>query len=354
VPISSIEDAEGAHDVSVVIVNYRTPTQALACLRSVAESRAVFAGLKVVLVDGGSGDGSAALLAEAVAGEEFAGWVSFLPLAINGGFGWANNQAILRELQGAAPPTYIHLLNPDAVVDPDAIRALRDHMVAQPDCGAVGSRIVSPGGETEISAFRFPTVASEFVASAQTPGLARFVGAHGPLASGASRPFEADWVTGASVMLRSETLRAAGLFDDGFFLYFEEVELMSRIKRAGWSVWHEPASVVVHEGGAATNVRWDVAARRPSYWYRSKRRLLVRLFGKRKAAAAFLAWGAGRLLWSVRKRVQPAVRVREVEHETRDMLSAWMASLRFDGEAAVPDWRSAPDMPPAWMRRPQG
>ena len=338
-------------DVAVIVVNYRTPERSIQCLRALKDSRSAFAGFRVVLVDGGSDDGSAALLTEAAADGEYSEWVKFLPLPINGGFGWANNQAMLRELQAEDPPAFIHLLNPDAEIDAHAIAALRHQMLEQPSCGAAGSRIFDFHGDQQVSAFRFPTIASEFVAASHTQGLAGFVGMPPSLPHRLDLAFEADWVSGASVMLRSAALRQVGLFDDGFFLYFEEVELLSRFKRAGWSVWQVPQSVVVHEGGAATNVRWDSNAARPFYWYQSKRRLHYRLRGRAGALAAMLAWCGGRTLWRVRKLVQPGVRRVEVRNEASDMLQAWKAADRFDMMSFATHWQTPPSNMPAWMGR---
>lgn len=341
-------------DVAVIVVNYRTAEQSIQCLRALKDSRGVFAGFRVVLVDGGSNDGSAERLAEATADEGYKEWVEFLPLPINGGFGWANNQAMLRELQAKDPPAFIHLLNPDAEIDACAIATLRRHMLEQPNCGAVGSRIFDSYGDQQVSAFQFPTIASEFVAASHIPGLAKFVGIPPSLPHRFDSAFEADWVSGASVMLRCAALRQAGLFDDGFFLYFEEVELFSRFKRAGWSVWHVPQSVIVHVGGLATNVRWDSDAARPFYWYQSKRRVHYRLRGRAGALAAMLAWCGGRTLWRLRKLVQPGVRRVVIRNEASDMLQAWKASDRFDMMSFAPHWQSPPGNMPAWMERTSG
>ena len=80
-------------DVAVVVVNYRTPGLAMKCLAALAAERDNSTNLKVVMVDGGSGDGSAAELARQLLARPI-GVGFFLPLPINGGFGWANNQAI--------------------------------------------------------------------------------------------------------------------------------------------------------------------------------------------------------------------------------------------------------------------
>ncbi|MGH6781454.1 MAG: glycosyltransferase family 2 protein, partial [Sphingomonadaceae bacterium] len=124
--------AEAWPRVAVVIVNYRTPDLAVRCVRALAAERTAVPDLEVIVVDGGSGDGSAERLAETLAAPELSGWVRLLPLPINGGFGWANNQAMLRLLQHASPPDFIHLLNPDTVIEPGAVARLAEHLRRHP------------------------------------------------------------------------------------------------------------------------------------------------------------------------------------------------------------------------------
>ena len=104
--------------VAVIIVNYRTPELTKACLSGLLSEHSEFRDLRVLVVDGGSGDNSADELTRLVARPEFRDWVKFLALPINGGFGWANNQAVHRLMASSDRPQYIHLLNPDAQIDP--------------------------------------------------------------------------------------------------------------------------------------------------------------------------------------------------------------------------------------------
>ena len=93
-------------------------------------------------------------------------------------------------------------------------------------------------------------------------------------------------------MLRAEALRETGLFDDGFFLYYEEVELMHRLHGAGWTIRHVPQSRVVHIEGASTGVgAATVEEPLPAYWYQSRRRYfaLVRRPGRSAVRQPWLA-----------------------------------------------------------------
>ena len=231
--------------VAVVIVNYATPELTMRAVASLIKERNSLPDLKVVVVDGGSPDHSANLLGSELSAAHYVSWVTFLPLAINGGFGWANNQAILRIARESKPPEFIYLLNPDASVTENAVVRLVEELRAYPRCGAVGSQLLSTEGIATASAFRFPSVSRELVGSAQSEQLARLLRIP-PGVISSENSLEVDWVTGASVMFRAAALQDSGLFDDGFFLYFDEVELIHRIRSKGWTVRHVPESRVVH------------------------------------------------------------------------------------------------------------
>lgn len=341
-PLPSINSDVAGADVAVVIVNYRTPDLTMHCLAALRRERERLPKLRAVVVDGGSGDGSAQALENAVADPSCAGWVSFIPLAINGGYGWANNQAILTLASEPRPPEFIHILNPDAEVRDGAVALLIGELHAHPKCGAAGSQLLAPSGREVPSAFRFPSIGRELVAGAQSEVLGRMLGV-APTVVTSSQSVKVDWVSGASVMFRAETLRDVGLFDDGFFLYFEEVELMHRMKTKGWSVRHVPQSRVVHVEGASTG--GPAAKAQPRTWYESRRRYFA-LAGSSILGANF-AWLAGRgagLLKSLLHRSDCTDGTR-----ASDLLRFGFAAAK--AKPSVPSWGDPPGKPPAWMGR---
>lgn len=339
--------------VAVVIVNFRTPDMALAAARALAGERAVNPGLRVMIVDGGSGDGSAERLAEGLGDPALVDWVSVVPLAINGGFGWANNQGMLRLLQSDAPPDYIHLLNPDTVVEPGAVSALREALDADPRCGAVGSLLLNDDGSPSGSAFSFMSVGSEFARGLRTDAIRRRLGIAPSMIEQAG---VVDWATGASIMLRADALRQAGMFDTGFFLYFEEVELCWRLRQAGWSVRHEPRSRVRHVGGVSTGIDYgrDHAEQRPAlprYWFASRRRMFARTIGSAGAVAAGIAWLIGHGLYLMRSAARIGKRQRLNRHEARDLLAYGLIPDAVDLSPCVTRCDDALGQPPGWMCR---
>lgn len=340
--------------IAVVMVNFRTADLALAALATLEGERAAEPGLRAILVDGGSGDGSADRIADALRTSPLGDWVEPLPLPINGGFGWANNQAIQHLLQGPHPPDYIHLLNPDTQGMPGAVSRLADALDAHPRCAAAGGLLLEPDGSASGSAFAFPSVGREVVRGGRMAILERLF-ARGKLVSFGETAEEVEWATGASVMIRAEALREVGLFDTGFFLYFEEVELMWRMRAAGWSIRHEPASRVMHVGGASTGVNGSRPAalrpKLPPYWYASRRRFFGLTGSRSRAAAASLGWLAGHGLLMARKLMGGAGQHPVVAHDARALLSHGLLPSARDRTPAVTRWDDPPGTPPAWMDR---
>ena len=334
-----------AADVTVIIVNYRTPDLTTRCMASLMAEKARLPRLRAIVVDGGSEDGSAARLKREVGQSDYRDWVSFLPLAINGGFGWANNQAILTLARTDQPPEFIHLLNPDAEVTEGAVANLVGELQMHPRCAAAGSQLLASGDCPTPSAFRFPAAGRELINAAQSERLGKLLGVAPTVMSG--RSAEVDWVTGASVMFRSEALRDVGLFDDGFFLYFEEVELMHRLRASGWTVRYVPQSRVRHLEGAATGAGAR-ASRLPRYWYESRRRYFALTGGGPALLEANLGWITGR---AVRLGKALLGQSRADGLRLTDLLRYSGLPRRWDRTPSVGAWAEGPGRPPAWMAR---
>lgn len=340
-------------EILVVIVNYRTASLAEKCLEAVARERAAGISLSAILVDGCSGDGSVAQLRAYLATSDAGSWTELLPLDFNGGFGWANNQAILH--RGDRLPPYILLLNPDAEIEPGAISTLAQILDNHPDVAAVGSQLLDIDGSPSGSAFRFPSLRNEFVRGAQTSALRRLLALQ-PSTIDVAEAGPVDWVTGASVMLRREALQQTGLFDDGFFLYFEEVELMKRMRRAGWNVWSEPASRVQHIGGASTGLEESLRPRvRPDYWYRSRKRYFTLAGGRAYGFGANLAWLAGYAMIGLPRLIlSSTARLRAVPYEYAGMRRAGLWVSKHEARRSAPALGEAAKKRPRWSQEDHG
>ena len=291
-----------APEVLIVIVNYKTAALAVDCLRSIAGQAGPSPRLRVAVVDNASGDGSVDRLTSAIAAYGWAGWVEVIASDRNGGFAAGNNLAIAREMARSRDdrPRYFLLLNPDTVVRPGSISSLFDFMEAHPRAAVAGSRIEDPQGGSAGSARRFPSPLGELESAARFGPITRILRRHVIPIAAAGSPIACDWVSGAAMILRSEMLETVDLFDEGFFLYYEETDLCRRAVSAGWQVWFVPGSRVVHHEGSSTGIR-NPNRRRPRYWYESRRRFFVKAYGGWGWILTDCCWAAGRLLWTVQK-----------------------------------------------------
>lgn len=339
--------------LAVVIVNYRTPELALAAMVSLEPARRAFSHLQVIVVDGGSADRSVDMLGAAMLIGDRHEWAELLALPINGGFGYANNQALLTLAARGPLPEYVALINPDARVLPGALEAMAAVLDREPACGAVGGLLVSDDGAVQSCAFHFPSLSGEFCRGARTGFVDRLL-RQPPRRIELAHAGPVPWVTGAAVMFRSHALMQCGLFDDGFFLYFEETELMHRLRARGWAIWHEPRARVIHEGGAATQIRdpktgTPLQKPMPRYWYQSRRRYFALTGGRTHALAAGLAWLGGELFWRLR-RIATRHRESSTPRGLRDMIVYGLWAGRRDARPAVQALSGPPGQPPAWMQ----
>ncbi len=292
----------------VVILNYRSASLCIDCLRSLVLEVDANPGTRVVVTDAPSGDDSVARIGAAIADNGWGDWCTLTPLAKNGGFAYGNNEAVRPALAAGDKPAYVLLLNPDTVVRPGAVKALVDFMDARPTAGIAGSRLEHPDGQPQRSAFRFPTVLSEIESGLRLGPVSKVLKKRvvaQPVPEG-TEPVRTDWVAGASMIVRREVFDAVGLLDDGYFMYFEEVDFCLRAARAGWPCWYVPASRVVHLVGQSSGVT-DVKQankRRPRYWFESRRRYFVRNHGWLKTAVADVGWMASFALFRVRRLIQ--------------------------------------------------
>lgn len=287
-----------------VILNWRTPDMTL---QSVESALAALEGIEgaLVVVDNDSGDGSFEKLSAAVAAR---GWdrgpqqVRVLQSGRNGGFGAGNNFGIRAGLPDGSKPDYVYILNSDAFPAREAIRSLLDHLETHPATGFAGSYIHGPDGEPHRTAFRFPSIPGEFEAQVRfgpvSKLLRRWIVAQ-PLPTVTSR---VDWLAGASMMMRQGVLDQIGLFDETFFLYYEETDLCRRAALAGWPTDYVVESRVAHIGSVSTGLKeWR---RIPGFWLDSRLHYYVKNHGRAYAMAATLATLAGGALWRARLLIQ--------------------------------------------------
>ncbi len=292
--------------VLAVIVNHKRPELVLQGLESLSsELAAIGGGCKAIVTDA-SGDDSDVIIERGIRERGFESWASLLRLDKNGGYGYANNRAIQSALAGQHPPEFFYLLNPDAYVYPGAVRELLSFMEQRPDVGLCGSRQEQPDGSINRAAFRFPSVRSELLQGSRLGFLKRLF-PHSEIAPlPPEQPAPTDWLSGASLLVRRGVFERAGLFDETFFLYYEETDLCLRARRVGYRCWYVPSSRVVHLEGQSTGVTdWRVAPRRmPRYWFESRQHYFMKNHGPLTKTLADVAWTVGFVSWRARRRFQ--------------------------------------------------
>ena len=320
--------------VLTIVLNYRTPELTLRAVEAALHEMQGLAGA-ITVVDNDSGDGSFDFLTRAV---QERGWsrVRVLQSGRNGGYGAGNNFGVRHGLPDGSPPDFVYILNSDAFPEPGAIRVLAEHLWTHPEVGFVGSRLHGEDGEYHQTAFRFPTVFSEFEGAAMTGPISRLLQRYIVALPEPTEAQAVDWMAGASLMVRHRTFEEAGGFDERFFLYFEETDLCLRARREGWSAVYLPQSRVMHIGSVSTGMKtWK---RMPPFWFDSRLWYFTKNHGVLYAATATLALLAGALITKFRRLLQKG-NPDPYKHFLGDLIShalrcAW--HRRLVGRASVP------------------
>ena len=169
------------------------------------------------------------------------------------------NLGLTKAWNRAIPETtgdLVVLLNPDAVVEGDFFERVEAFFEAEPRAGVAGPRILDAEGELQLSARKEISLLSGLLG--RTSLLTRLfpksplVRAQFPALGDPSRPTEVDWVSGACMVVRRETLRGISPLDERFFLYFEDADLCRRARGAGWQVFYLPDVEVLHQTGGSS------------------------------------------------------------------------------------------------------
>lgn len=288
--------------VHVVIVNYRTPDMVLQCLHSLAMEREQVPGLKVSVVDNDSGDGSVTKLQVGITDLNAEKWAEVLDHGRNPGFGAGNNLALRDALAAEDVADYFLILNPDTEIRPGAIATLCAYAADHPEAAILGPRTESTPGTADHTAFRFPGFLNGI-----SDGL-RFGPVDRLLARWVTAPpprdvaHRSDWVSGGCMFVRKDVLQTCGIFDEHFFLYFEETDLCHRALRHGFQTWYLPEAVIMHWAGASTGIATAgrPPKRMPGWWFASRRHYLRNFHNPLYLLACDLAFLATRSLWQLR------------------------------------------------------
>ena len=309
-------------DLTISIVTHRNRELLRECLASVfADLAGAGVAAEVYVVVNVPGDGSADMAREKF--PQATVLENDRPL----GFG-ANHNQVIRRARGR----HVFVLNDDTTLHPGCIAALRDFLDSAPDAGAAGPRVLNLDGTLQQSCYRLPTLGVLFF---DAVFLSSLFPAH-PIIGGYKRwPHDTrravGHVIGAAVMFSGAALERAGLFDENYFLYYEEADLCKRLARAGYGTYLAPEAVVTHHGGATIS---QLGAEGVDYFYTSMHRYYAKYFGRPAllAVTACNVFGAlGRLaLFGAAAAFSPAYRRRSsAKRDSFRQVLAWYGGAIF-------------------------
>jgi len=266
---------------SAVVVNYEYGPRLVTAVDSILADTSG-GRVEVVVVDNGSSDGSVAALR--IAHPE----ITVVDPGRNLGYAGGANAGIART---SAP--VVAVCNADLTVHAGTAGAMCGRLAREADVGAVGPTVLEPDGTRYPSGRLQPSLVDAVGHAVLGPVVPnnRFTRHYHESDADPSVPRDVDWISGAAMWFRRRALESVGGWDDGYFMYVEEVDLCWRLRAAGWRIVYDPTGAITHERGVATAqrpVRMIVEHHRSWYRFASKRwrgprRLLL------PVAAVFLA-----------------------------------------------------------------
>jgi len=243
-------------DIAAIVLNWRTADLAVRCIESILGSH--FSGsLVVIFVDNNSGDGSFEHVRAVFDG------IETIQSGENRGYAGGMNIGLSRAIELRAK--YAFLVNADVEVEPSALWELYDAAEERPGGAIFGPRIFDIGGpgDTWMVGGRWDWL----------QGTVRIVREHASDALSAE-PREIEFVNGSAMLVRMSAIEKVGMFDERFGLYFEETDLCSRMKKAGYTLWHVPRATVHHVCGASISKTSGKVGLDLGQYYRARNRLL--------------------------------------------------------------------------------
>jgi N-acetylglucosaminyl-diphospho-decaprenol L-rhamnosyltransferase len=257
---------EQAPDLSIIIVSWHVRDLLRTCLASLQAGSGVTT--EVIVIDNASADGSAEMVAH-----EYPA-VHLIRNPDNRGFTQANNQGL-----ALCRGRYVLFLNPDTQVVGDALRTMVSYMDAHPETGALGPQLRFGDGTPQSSRRRFPTFAVALFESSP-------VAWHWPNNRWArwyhlaEQPDDCvqtvDWVVGAALLARRAVLDQIGGFDEGYFMYSEELDWCRRAVANGWQIVYLPTALIIHHEGKSSE---QAVAARHIHFQTSKVRYFRKFHG---------------------------------------------------------------------------
>ena len=287
----------------VVVLCYRVPDLTIDCLRSLSREIGRVPGAKVGLCENGTGGDTAERLSRAIEENGWGSWVDLTVVYPNLGFTGGNNLVISAGARVGRSSRVCAALErrydrPGTCAGyPGGVHGSssqgRDRRQPAPL-----ARWRAPG-----TPFRFQGILSELDRGLQLGIVSRLVSPWTTVPT-PTVACPAEWVSGASIILRRSMLDQIGLLDEGLYTYFDDIDICLRARRAGWETWYVPESKIIHLEGSSTGVTPQARKRRPAYWFQARRRYFLKSYGGLYTALVDAAFLFGFAIWRVRRRIQ--------------------------------------------------
>lgn len=332
---------EGRHRVWVVAVNWNGYGDTIECLESLLKYGGQLL-VGVVVCDNQSSDGSVTRISEWLGskgihpreytfdgaaftrlgshtgeiGDECGKQIVIINTGGNLGFAGGNNIGI-RYIRGLGEYEYIFLLNNDAAIGQDCIDAAVCRFTENPELGMVGCTILNKEPPEAVQAFG---------GASFQPWLARgsVIGAGAPIDRSLTRSLverKLDYIHGAALMISRECLETVGPMEEGYFLYYEEIDWAIRARRAGYSLGYAQSAMVFHKGGATIGSSSDDSKRSllsEYYLVRSAVRFTKKFYPRRSFVVLPFLWLKTLEAWLGGDSLRAKIRVRAIMGKPRD------------------------------------
>lgn len=261
-------------DVSIIIVNYKTISLVVNCIRSIILHTSGLS-WEVIVVDNNSGDDCRGALDDFFSSNHN---IRIVNLFKNIGFGGANNEGF-KLVTGRN----VFCLNPDTVLLNNAIKILSDYLDSHLDVGVCGGNLYDEQMKPTLSYMTFlPSITHE-IDELLHGKISRLKNGNSTIFNHTDRVLSCGYITGADMMIRHSIIDEVGGFSPAFFMYYEETELTYRIKKAGYRICSVPDAKIQHLEGKSfkqtklNERRISLSEQSRSIYYRLHYSLLYRI-----------------------------------------------------------------------------
>ena len=222
--------------VSVIIVTYNSGEYINMCLQSIEKN--LRPPYEIIIVDNNSADNTLEVI------QQSGIKVNLLPQKSNLGFSKANNLAV-----SEAEDEYLFFLNPDTKILDNKIVELVDYLDTHRDVAIAAPELIDENGDVQPSVQRLPTLGG-----ALAQYLMGVKNAYGHYVPVGNNPSEVESVVGGAMMIPKKVYQGCGGFNNKYFMYFEDLDLCRKLRKAGWKIVYMPQVKVEHKiGGSASS-----------------------------------------------------------------------------------------------------